>query len=199
MQFKSQQISSYPLKEFSSVYDLWTTPQHPDLQFFKLTPAAFEPQWGTAYAACFDLRACLELGSTVKMYDLHNVKSEITVEVTQDGPYISIAYGSRVMVPTGLILDIPVGYSVRLHSRSGIAVKQGLVLANHEGVIDADYVDPTYIVLRNDSAAVSYIFHGDRIAQGEMIPDIAYNVKETTTKPAQKTDRVGGFGSTGTN
>ena len=199
MQFKSQQISSYPLKEIPSVHDLWTIPQHPDLQFFKLTPAAFDTQWGTDHAACFDLRACLELGSIVKMYDLHNVKSEITVEQAEDGPYVSILYGSRIMIPTGLILDIPVGYSVRLHSRSGIAVKQGLVLANHEGVIDADYVDPTFIVLRNDSSMPAYIFHGDRIAQGEMIPDIAYNVKETPIKPLQKTNRVGGFGSTGTN
>ena len=102
------------------------------------------------------------------------------------------------MVPTGLILDIPFGYSVRLHSRSGIAVKQGLVLANHEGVIDADYVDPTFVVLRNDSTEVAYVFHGDRVAQGEMIPDIAYRVTETKEKPQQKTDRVGGFGSTGT-
>ena len=175
-----------------------SSPQHPDLGFYKLTPSAFAPQWGTEHAACFDLRACLEVGATVKMYNAHNVKMDLTVEQAEEGPCIPIHFGSRVMVPTGLILDIPFGYSVRLHSRSGIAVKQGLVLANHEGVIDADYVDPTFVVLRNDSTEVAYVFHGDRVAQGEMIPDIAYRVTETKEKPQQKTDRAGGFGSTGT-
>ena len=177
------------------------TPPHPPLQYYKLHEKAFEPIWGTAHAACFDIRACLIVGDTVNVYSVYNDKSRKVVnhKMDDDRGYVLIAPGERLMVPTGLILDIPVGYSVRLHSRSGLALKQGLVLANHEGVIDADYVDPTFVVLFNDSLQEHYIFHGDRIAQGEMITDIAYEVLETKTQPTQKTDHVGGFGSTGKN
>jgi dUTP pyrophosphatase len=49
-----------------------------------------------------------------------------------------------MLIPTGLIADIPEGFSVRIHSRSGLAFKQGVYLTNCEGVIDSDYVDPNY-------------------------------------------------------
>jgi len=178
-----------------------TQPDAPPLKFYKLTPTAFDPQWGTQHAACFDLRACLDLGVQVWSYNVDNKKTlvEVTQTAVTEQNCIFIKPGSRVMVPTNLIFDIPVGYSVRLHSRSGLALKQGLVLANHEGVVDADYVDPTFVVLRNDSTEIAIVVHGDRIAQAEMIPDMAYVVEETATKPTQKTDRIGGFGSTGTN
>ena len=209
-----------------TVQERMSTPEHPPLKFFKTTTAAFDPQWGTAHAACFDIRACLEYkkepytespsedtvtaaveflnaGSENKIsgYGLDNEKFKVEIRRKMDDerPYVIIEPGMRLMIPTGLIFDIPVGYSVRIHIRSGIALKQGLVLVNHEGVIDADYVDPTFILLTNISEQDAYIFHGDRIAQGELIPDLAYNVEETYTQPAQKTDRVGGFGSTGTN
>ena len=176
-----------------------TTPVHPALGFYKITEHAFDPQWGTDHAACFDLRACLLVDDTVNAYTTHNEKKRKVVRRKMDDErgYILIEPGERVMVPTGLIFEIPVGYSVRLHSRSGLALKQGLVLANHEGVIDSDYFDPTYVVLTNDSLEETHIFHGDRIGQGEMIVDIAYNLAETKTRPEQKTNRQGGFGSTG--
>ncbi len=185
-------------------------PNYPPLRFFKVLPDAIEPVWGTAHAACFDLCACLPLGIKVKNYSYANNKVEFSaswgsgmddedVIGTDNMNRVGVLLmpGDRVMIPTGLIFDIPVGYSVRLHSRSGLALKQGLVLANHEGVIDSDYVDPTFVVLKNDSSEIQYVFHGDRIAQGEMIPDLAYDVLETSAKPRSKTNRAGGFGSTG--
>jgi dUTP pyrophosphatase len=165
------------------------------LKYFKLTPEAFAPEWSTEHAACFDLRACLLPVTVVKAYTETNI--EFT-KVTTDGPNTVILNpGERVMIPTGLIFDIPLGYSVRLHPRSGLSLKQGLVLANQEGVIDSDYVHPTYLVIKNTSKVCVTITHGDRIAQGEMIPDISYDVQETPDKPQDKTDRKGGFGSTG--
>jgi dUTP pyrophosphatase len=170
-------------------------PQHaPALQFYKTLPAAFDPIWGTDHAACFDLKACLVAGSPVTIYSAVNDK--LVVHVLSDGS-LFIMPGYRAMIPTGLIFDIPLGYSVRLHSRSGLALKQGIVLANHEGVVDSDYVDPTMVVLKNDSSVVVQINHGDRIAQAEMVTDIAYEVLQSYIQPTKKSDRSGGFGSTG--
>jgi len=168
----------------------------PPLRYYKIVPEAFAPEWGTLHASCFDLRACLPPNTGLVAYGRNNFKySKATTE--EEIPQIFVQPFERVLVPTGLIFDIPVGYSVRLHSRSGFALKQGLVLANHEGVIDSDYVDPTYIMLTNISDEPITIAHGDRVAQGEMIQDHSYDVIETPDKPQKKTDRAGGLGSTG--
>ncbi len=111
--------------------------------------------------------------------------------------FLNIFAGERVMIPTGLIMDIPLGYSVRIHPRSGLSLKSGLVLANQEGVVDADYVEPTFILLHNQSTSMVTVRHGDKIAQGEMIVALKYNTQETPDKPQPKSERAGGFGSTG--
>jgi dUTP pyrophosphatase len=166
------------------------------LKYYKLFPEASAPEWGTEHAACFDLRACLIVGVPVTSFTRDNEK--LAVEVKTDGtPYVTLHPGERMMVPTGLMFDIPTGFSLRLHSRSGFAVKQGVVLANHEGVVDSDYIDPTYMVMTNNSIKEIRIAHGDRLAQGEMIPDMSYEILETPDKPQPKSDRKGGFGSTG--
>jgi len=112
---------------------------------------------------------------------------------------IAIAPGERMMVPTGLIFDIPEGYSVRIHPRSGISYKNGVVLANCEGVIDSDYVEEIYVLLHNTATVNFVITPGDRIAQAELVKMESYTIEETTERPAQKTDRAGGMGSTGIN
>jgi dUTP pyrophosphatase len=110
---------------------------------------------------------------------------------------IKIMPGDRILVPTGLIFDIPEGYSVRIHPRSGLSLKQGLVLANLEAVIDSDYVQETFVLLANNSSVDQTINNGDRIAQAEMIKSEEYILWEIFDAPIQKTDRAGGLGSTG--
>jgi dUTP pyrophosphatase len=105
--------------------------------------------------------------------------------------------GDRILVPTGLIFDIPERYSVRIHPRSGLSLKQGLVLANLEAVIDSDYVQETFVLLANNSSVDQTINNGDRIAQAEMIKSEEYILWEIFDAPIQKTDRAGGLGSTG--
>jgi len=81
---------------------------HPALRFYKTSINATVPTWGTQYAACFDLAACLTNEETVKQYDVWNEYSEVVAVLGS----ITIHPGTRAMIPTGLILDIPVGYSV---------------------------------------------------------------------------------------
>ncbi len=106
--------------------------------------------------------------------------------------------GEAVLIPTGLILDIEEGYSVRLHSRSGLSINRGLVLANGEGVIDADYTKELFVMIRNVSGESQFIKHGERIAQGEEAEIDQVHFELISEPPSQKTTRVGGFGSTGT-
>jgi hypothetical protein len=76
-------------------------------------------------------------------------------------------------------------------------LKQGLVLANAEGVIDADYVEEVFVMLHNISGNAVTINQGDRVAQAELVKNVEYTVEETPARPLHKTNRQGGFGSTG--
>jgi dUTP pyrophosphatase len=160
---------------------------NPILNFYQLSPYATPPKFGTQQAACFDIAACLK-GRTTEVFG--ETKREAAEE-------IYLYKGDRVAIPTGLILDIPEGYSVRLHPRSGLSLKNGITMANCEGIIDSDYVDELKIIIINVGHEPYVIKHGDRICQGELIKTLDYTINQCYTPPTQKTDRNGGFGSTG--
>lgn len=113
-------------------------------------------------------------------------------------PGITLLPSQRILVPTGLHVAIPDGYEMQVRPRSGLALKQGLSLVNAPGTIDSDYRGPLGILLINHGDAPIEITHGQRIAQGVVVPvaqasfEIVDNLDDT--------DRgLGGFGSTGTN
>ena len=165
------------------------------LGYFKLHDHAPTPQFSTKESCCFDLAFNAAGNREVKGYNRFN--NTITRSLVDTNGALTIVNGDRLAVPTGLILQIPAGFSVRVHARSGMAFKQGLVLTNSEGVIDSDYFHELYVLLTNVSDTNIVIQHGDRIAQAEMVPVLTYDLNRVSDRPAQRTDRVGGLGSTG--
>ena len=164
-----------------------------EVKFYKLHEDAVEPKYATAHSACFDLAYCGSGDGKITLYDHMNKKKERQL----GGDFtLAIAPGERVLVPTGLVFDIPTGWSLRLHVRSGTALKQGLTLANSEGVVDADYKLQTYILLTNLSGIVQEIHNLQVIAQGEIVPVKKVVFKQTDEYPKQTSERDGGFGST---
>lgn len=164
------------------------------LKIYKTHAEVALPSFGTAQAACFDLAYQPHGKSVYTGFDVYN--KPVSRNIPADGSLV-IMPRDRIMVPTGLIFDIPEGYSIRIHPRSGLSFKQGLVLANLEAVIDSDYVQETFVLLTNLSENHQTIRPGDRIAQAELIPQLRYSIQQTNDAPTQKTDRVGGLGSTG--
>lgn len=169
------------------------------LSIYKTEPDVNLPIYETKNAACFDLAAYIPKNLSVTIFTNRGDKYEVVSN--HDGSngksYINLFPHERAMIRTGLIFDIPEGYSMRLHSRSGMALKYGLVLANGEGIIDEDYVHETKIIMLNTSAESVKIYHGDRIAQAEIVSYIQADIYEIFEKPEQKSNRIGGFGSTG--
>jgi dUTP pyrophosphatase len=163
------------------------------LSIYKTHPNIVLPKFATKQAACFDLS--FQAAGKVEYSGYNNYNAPFT-RVMPNGS-IKIMPGDRVLVPTGLIFDIPERYSVRIHPRSGLSYKQGLVLANLEAVIDSDYVQETFVLLTNRSDVSQIINNGDRIAQAELIKSEEYVLWEIFEAPNQKTDRNGGLGSTG--
>ncbi len=110
---------------------------------------------------------------------------------------VKIEPGQRVLIPTGIALEIPEGYEGQVRPRSGLALKRGITLANSPGTIDADYRGELKVILINLGQETVEIKRGDRIAQLVIAPVVQAQIEVSHT--LSETDRGdGGFGSTGT-
>ena len=103
----------------------------------------------------------------------------------------------RMLIPTGLYIELPAGYEAQVRPRSGLAIKHGITVLNTPGTIDADYRGEIKIILVNLSNDEFTIKNGDRIAQ--IIVNRFEKVEWEEVEELLETDReAGGFGSTGT-
>lgn len=164
-----------------------------ELKYFKLYDDVRDLTFGTEESACFDLRVYLKPGLIVQSWNEENFERKRSI---LENRYF-IDPGERVLLPTGIIFDIPRGYSVRIHPRSSVAIKRGLVNRNAEGIIDSDYFHESKISLVNTTKLWQQIMDGDRLLQCELVPVLNYELNKTTIRPTQRTNRIGGFGSTG--
>ena len=102
----------------------------------------------------------------------------------------------RVLIPTGLFIELPEGYEAQIRPRSGLAIKQGITCLNTPGTIDADYRGEIKIILINLSQQEQVIHPGDRIAQ--MVIQKVERVNWKMVEQLEMTERnAGGFGHTG--
>ena len=131
------------------------------------------PAYETKDSAGMDLRANLELPIII-------------------GPL------ERVLIKTGLFIELPSGYEAQVRTRSGMALKKGLSVLNSPGTIDADYRGEIGVILVNISNEQQEVKDGDRVAQ--LIIASIEQPKLIEVKELNKTTRgAGGFGSTGFN
>jgi dUTP diphosphatase len=109
---------------------------------------------------------------------------------------LTIAPGSRALVPTGIAVAISEGHEAQVRPRSGLAASHGLTVLNSPGTIDADYRGEVKVLLINLGAEVVTITRGMRIAQLVIGPVARAHIREVAS--LDKTGRgSGGFGSTG--
>lgn len=169
-----------------------------ELYIYKLHSDAPDTQYATNQSACFDISSYIPYQSIIKGFTKTNDLIELLAVQENDGRnFVEIPAEWRMMIPTGLIFDIPQHYSVRIYPRSGLSTKKGLNLINCVGIIDSDYVEEIFIPIYNNSQQKIRIYNGDRIAQAEMVFNGRTTINYTDIKPNQKGNREGGFGSTG--
>jgi len=102
----------------------------------------------------------------------------------------------RVLIPTGLSMELTEGLEAQIRPRSGLAFKNGITVLNSPGTIDADYRGEIKVLLVNLSDTDFMVNDGDRIAQ--MVISNYVKIKWTTTESLSETKRgAGGFGHTG--
>lgn len=129
------------------------------------------PSYQTEHSAGMDLRA--------------NLETSLTLQPQQ-----------RVLVPTGLFMELPEGYEAQIRPRSGLAFKHGLTVLNSPGTIDADYRGEIKVLLINLSDTPFIVENGERIAQMIVAPyqQVRWQLAEELTDTTRGT---GGYGSTG--
>lgn len=102
----------------------------------------------------------------------------------------------RILVPTGLFIELPEGYEAQIRPRSGLAIKKGVTVLNTPGTIDADYRGEIKVILINLSQESVVIENGERICQ--MIVATYEKVDWIEADKLNETKRGdGGFGHTG--
>lgn len=107
--------------------------------------------------------------------------------------------GRVTLVKTGLHVQIPEGYEIQVRSRSGLALKKGIMVLNSPGTVDCDYRNEVGVILFNTSENPFVINVGDRIAQMVVCRTYTQETEFVETKELDETERKGGFGSTGKN
>lgn len=107
---------------------------------------------------------------------------------------LKVAPGVRVLVPTGLQIEMPPGMEAQIRPRSGLAWKEGLTVINTPGTVDADYRGEIKVALINLGDQEVCIQPGQRIAQIVFCP--VYEVAFDETQPSLTERGAGGFGST---
>ncbi len=129
------------------------------------------PSYSTEASAGMDLRA--------------NLESDIILNS-----------GERALVPTGLYVEIPVGYEAQIRPRSGLAINKGVTILNSPGTIDADYRGEVCVIMVNCAKEDFIIKDGDRICQ--MIITKHEKAEWISVERLEETKRgEGGFGHTG--
>ena len=131
------------------------------------------PAYSTPHSAGMDLRASLDRPVTLKPLQ-------------------------RELIPTGLYIELPVGYEAQIRPRSGLALKKGISVLNTPGTIDADYRGEIGIILINLSGEDFIVENGERICQ--MVINKVEAIHWSQVESLEDSKRgAGGFGHTGTN
>ena len=136
------------------------------------------PEYAHIGDACFDLRAY------------------ITADEAVDRT-VTLQPGDKFIFHTGLVFDIPQGYKLMVHARSGLGIKHQITLANRTGVIDEPYTDETLVCLVNESREAFTICNGDRVAQACLEKVEPVVIKEVKEVPVKSRGTNSGLGSSG--
>ena len=142
------------------------------LTYEKIHPDAVEPKYNYVSDSGFDLHSTLSL---------------------------NVPPLGRMIVPTGIKLSIPVGYEIQVRSKSGLALKQGLMVLNSPGTVDQGYTGEIKVIVFNTNQQDYNIKVGDKIAQAVLCPVMCGEVVDLINgekiEDGERRDK--GFGSTG--
>lgn len=150
------------------------------------------PRRATEGSAGYDLCAYIRARS-IKCSDGRRTWTDDPA--AREAEAFDLAPGVTALVPLGFKARLPVGVEAQIRPRSGTTFKKGLAIPNAPGTIDSDFPDEWMVLVKNPTPATVRIDHGERIAQMVLARFEVLAIE--TGRVEVTTDRVGGFGSTG--
>ncbi len=135
-------------------------------------------------------------GAKLPIYASNDAAGADLCAYLPNGPIIISEFGGRAIIPTGLVLEIPLGYEGQVRPRSGLAARHGITVLNSPGTIDSDYRGEVSIILINHGKEPFVVTDGNRIAQLIIAPVVTCAfLPAESTQATERGER--GFGSTG--
>lgn len=167
------------------------------IKLLKIDKNVEDPKYQTSKSSGFDVRA----NSILKVYkgNVEVVGEKFTkiVDGFKEVGYIKLRPFERILFGTGLQLaDMDESLEIQVRSRSGKTLKQGLIVANQPGTIDADYRGEIGVIIYNSSPFLSKVNVGERIAQ-LVVNKVERPAIKIVTEISESERGSGGFGSTG--
>jgi dUTP pyrophosphatase len=136
-------------------------------------------------------------GLPLPRYETDGAAGMDLIAALPEGEPLTLTFGERAMVPTGLAIALPQGYEAQVRPRSGLAAKNGVTVLNSPGTVDCDYRGEVKVILINLGQESFTIERGTRIAQMVIAPVTQAELHEVEALDATARG-AGGFGSTGT-
>jgi len=135
-------------------------------------------------------------GLPLPRYETDGAAGMDLIAALPEGEPLTLTFGERAMVPTGLAIALPQGYEAQVRPRSGLAAKNGVTVLNSPGTVDCDYRGEVKVILINLGQESFTIERGTRIAQMVIAPVTQAELHEVEALDATARGE-GGFGSTG--
>lgn len=166
------------------------------IKFLPLCEEFKLPEYATEGAANFDLRVHLNSkldGNLVGVSIYYSNGSEYHLAPAS----FILSPGDRALIPLGFAIELPKDKKLEIYSRSGLSIKDGIIVLNAPGQVDSDYRGCVCVIIKNEGSKEFIINEGDRICQGTIV-----NVNKCEFKLVNnlsETNRgIGGFGHSGT-
>ena len=169
------------------------------VKFKRLNSRAKAPEFATPGSHCFDLRVCFDWHDKIETFSLSATGRAIGQIFPEKLPCNGIGLWLQPQniyrLPTGLAFDIPVGYALKIFIRSSSAYRRGITLVNSVGIIDSDYRDEVYLLVKSETRHL--LVNEERIAQGELVRSKIKPEFKEIQDVSSSDSRIGGIGSTG--
>jgi dUTPase len=158
-----------------------------ELKFYKNKEYAYSPKLHEVDSIEFDIQAAFQMGDKIRTYNPWNKECLIPVKNIGGKVGFQLHPENRAQVPTGLIFDIPEGYSLKMYMKPEVALKKGLVLANGTTIISYDLHrrpnDELYMVLYNVSDSLVVVNEGEILTAISMELACEYSLSESVKVP----------------
>jgi dUTPase len=154
------------------------------MKVFRANKNAIKPVFDRPENAIFNLKACFEPNSKVRLINPLNKKTYTPTKIYGGKTCVQVYPQQRILIPTGLTFDVPSDCVLKLYSDPDVSNEKGLVLSNGVELIKFGLNEELHVMITNITDGVSVIETGGNIALGQLEKMLTYSISEITKLPS---------------